>query len=346
MAMAEIKTETRVIYDCSPDTIPADIAGSCEPVVLKGVVKNWKAVSLAAQSPLAIVDYLKHWYNGKLSLINRGHAGIKGRYFYSEDLKGFNYDTVKMRVDEALDLILDSANQPDEPSYYISSNSIDSHFPGFRSENDLHVPRAEAGYPTYPPDVKIWIGTRSLATCHYDALDNIACCVAGRRRFTLFPPSQFENLYFGPLEPTPGGQAISMVNFDSPDFNRFPRFRTALAAAQVVELEPGDAVYIPSMWMHHVEGLSPFNVLVNYWWNDAPIYTGSGMNVLYHALLSLRDKPEHEKEGWKHLFDYYIFGDTSKPIEHLPEHAQGVLGVMDDMKSRQLRAMLINKLNR
>lgn len=344
--MTGITTKTRVVYDCVPDSIPDDIICSPEPVVLKGLVKDWPLVKLAAESSSAAVDYLKSHYNGRPSLINKGHPGINGRYFYNDDVQSLNYDTVKMTVDEALDLILQSQKDPARPSYYISSNAIDTHFPELRKAHHLKLPRQQREYPVLPPDVKIWIGTPSVATCHYDALENIACCVAGKRRFSLFPPSQFENLYFGPLEPTPGGQAISMVDFAHPDYAKYPRFKMALAAGQLAELEPGDAVFIPSMWMHHVEGLSPFNILINYWWNDAPAYTGSAMNVLYHALLSLRDKPEHEKAGWKHLFDYYIFGDAGRAAEHLPKQAQGVLGPLDDLTARQLRAKLINKLNR
>jgi hypothetical protein len=344
--MTGITKKTRVILGCTPDSIPAEVIHSPEPVILKGLVNNWKLVKLAGQSAAEAVAYLKSYYNGRPSLINRGHPGINGRYFYNDDMTALNYDTVKMGIDEALDLILASQTDPQSPSYYISSNSIDTHFPGFRQENDLRLPRLQKSYPTLPPDVKIWVGTPSVATCHYDALDNLACCVAGNRRFTLFPPSEFENLYFGPLELTPGGQAISMVDFANPDYEKHPRFKMAQAAGQVAELEPGDAVYIPSMWMHHVEGLSSFNILINYWWNDAPAFTGSGMNVLYHAFLSLRDKPEHEKVGWKHLFDYYIFGDSERAGKHLPEQARGVLQPLDEIKARQLRAMLINKLNR
>lgn len=344
--MTKITRKTNVVSGITPDSIPAEIIYSPEPVVLKGLVKNWRLVELAQDSAASAVAYLKTYYNGRLSLINRGHPGINGRYFYNADMTGLNYDTLKMRIDDALDLILSSQEDPRQPSYYISSNAIDTHFPGLRQENDLALPRRQKNYQTFPPDVKIWVGTPSIATCHYDALDNLACCVAGRRRFTLFPPDQFQNLYFGPLEPTPGGQAISMVDFANPDYEKYPRFRLAEEVGQVAELEPGDAVYIPSMWMHHVEGLSPFNILINYWWNDAPAFSGSGMNVLYHAILSLRDKPDHEKAGWKHLFDYYIFGGSGRAAEHLPEHARGVLGPLDETRARQLRAMLINKLNR
>ncbi|MFX7984900.1 cupin-like domain-containing protein, partial [Acinetobacter baumannii] len=86
---------------------------------------------------------------------------------------------------------------------------------------------------------------------------------AGRRRFTVFPPEQLPNLYLGPLDPTPAGQPVSLVDFHQPDFERFPRFRDALAAGEAAELAPGDAVYIPSMWFHHVEGLAPVNLLIN-----------------------------------------------------------------------------------
>ena len=117
---------------------------------------------------------------------------------------------------------------------------------------------------------RIWIGNRSLVSTHFDLSDNIACVVAGRRRFTLFPPEQLPNLYVGPLDHTMAGQPASMVELNAPDFERFPRFREALAAAVTAELEPGDAIYIPTLWWHQIEALAPFNILVNYWWEDAP----------------------------------------------------------------------------
>ncbi|HMW46921.1 MAG TPA: cupin-like domain-containing protein, partial [Cellvibrionaceae bacterium] len=73
---------------------------------------------------------------------------------------------------------------------------------------------------------------------------------------------------------------------------------------------------------------------------------GQAMNVLYHALLSIRDRPEQEKQAWKHLFDYYVFNSDSNAGAHLPEHARGYLGAIDDNAARRLRAMLLQKLNR
>ena len=65
-----------------------------------------------------------------------------------------------------------------------------------------------------PPELarpRIWLGNRSEVSAHFDLSDNIACVVAGRRRFTLFPPDQVANLYVGPLDHTMAGQPASMV---------------------------------------------------------------------------------------------------------------------------------------
>jgi hypothetical protein len=197
-----------------------------------------------------------------------------------------------------------------------------------------------------PPLGSIWIGNRTTATAHFDMSHNLAVCAVGKRRFTLFPPEQVENLYPGPLEPTPGGQVVSMVDFRDPDWQRFPRFREAVAAGQVADLEPGDVLFYPALWWHHVEALEAFNVLVNYWWNTSPAFMDTPWNTILHGMLSLRDRPEPEKQAWRALFDYYIFGPGDRPVAHLPEAAQGALAPLDDMRARRLRAMLLNKLNR
>ncbi|MFX7862194.1 cupin-like domain-containing protein, partial [Acinetobacter baumannii] len=79
---------------------------------------------------------------------------------------------------------------------------------------------------------------------------------------SMFAPELVDRLYIGPLDLTPAGQPISLVDLAAPDLARFPRFAEALPHAQVVTLEPGDALFIPSQWWHGVEGLDPINALV------------------------------------------------------------------------------------
>lgn len=344
--MSAITATTPVITDYKSDSLDESIISSKRPVIIKGLVNHWKLVNEGRQSDQNAIKYLKSHYNGRPSVACIGSPEINGRFFYNELATQLNFSTQQMNVDEVLDLIEAEFNKPKPASYYIASNVIDTHFPNFRSENDIAISRQQSDTPLEDLRISIWIGNRTTACCHYDVSDNLACCVVGKRRFTLFPPDQIANLYPGPLAPTPGGQVLSMVDFNNPDFTKFPRFAEALKHGEIAELEAGDALFLPSMWWHQVESQNPFNVLVNYWWSDSPTYMGTAMNVLYHAMLSLRDKPEHEKLGWKHVFDYYIFGDSSKACEHIPEEARGYLGKIDATKSKSLRAMLLNKLNR
>lgn len=343
--LATVLKEVKVLEGITPENIPQDIINSPEPVVIRQLVRDWPLVRIGLTSNAAAVDYLKSFYNGRPTIVCKSPAENNGRLFYNENFTKMNYESYKGRIDETLDAILDSSNRKDAPNYYIASNVIDTHFPGLKSENDLVVPRNK--YPESAGEtVSIWIGSTATASCHFDALDNLACCIIGRRRFTVFPPDQVRNLYPGPLEPTPGGQVISLVDFKNPDFEKFPRFKDALAVSCVAELEPGDALFLPSMWWHHVESLSPFNVLVNYWWTDAPRYLTSGMTALFLAMLGIRDKPRHEREGWKHLFDHYIFDGPESANAKIPPEARGFLEPLDEVSARKLRALLINKLNR
>ena len=190
------------------------------------------------------------------------------------------------------------------------------------------------------------IGNRTRIAAHYDIPDNVACVAVGRRRFTLFPPDQLRNLYIGPIDVTPAGQSISLVDFHDPDFERFPGFRDALEHAQVAELEPGDAIFIPGMWWHHVEGLDDLNVLVNYWWRDVPAFLGNPLDALNHALLSIRDLPREQRDIWRDVFEHYVFGDENEAVSHIPPNARGVLSAVTDESARRLRALLIRNLNR
>lgn len=344
--MSSITAKTTTITDCLNGVLEERILSEKRPVILKGFVNHWKLVEEGLTSDDRAIQYLKSHYNGRPSVACIGPPEIQGRFFYDALGTELNFDTQKTTIDAILDLVQASFTDQNPSSYYIASNVIDTHFPDLRKENDVVIPRPATDYPLEDLRVGIWIGNRTTACCHYDASDNLACCVVGKRRFTLFPPDQIENLYPGPLTPTPGGQALSMVDFDNPDLTQHPNFSEAIKHGQIAELEAGDALYLPSMWWHQVEAQNRFNVLVNYWWSNSAKHMGSAMNVLYHALLSLRDKPEHEKMAWKHIFDYYIFGDPEQAGKHIPEQARGYLGEIDTAKSKMLRAMLLNKLNR
>ena len=328
--------------DVQADALPLDeLLAAGEPVVLRGLVRDWKLVQAGRRSVAEAMACLRGFDSRRPIQYSYGTPDIAGRVFYTDDFSAINCEVRRGTLDELLDTLAAHLDDPHPPTWYMASAPVDGLLPGFRDVDDLGL--AACGVEAPP---RIWIGNRTTASAHYDAMNNIACCAAGRRRFTLFPPEQIANLYPGPLDPTPGGQAVSVVDFTHPDFARHPRFRDALAAAQGALLEPGDAVFMPSLWWHHVEGLDAFNVRVNYWWSSAPAYVPAPMPALYHALWSIRDRPEREKRAWRAIFDYYVFGPAGHAGEHLPEAARDVLGPLDETRARQLRAMLLNRLNR
>lgn len=340
--------ETMAVVDgCAPDCVPASVLDSEEPLLLRGLVREWPLSAAARESDEAAVAMLKSFYRGKPAPVYYGEAGSR-RLAYREDVSGLNFEVRRAPLDAVLEELLSLREASEPPVRYIASNSLEVYFPGLWEQHPLGADGdVGAGLPDPAGQLPgIWIGNRTVSPAHYDAQWNIACCVAGQRKVTVFPPDQVANLYPGPLDPTPGGQAITMVDFASPDFERYPGFEAAAASARVAELAPGDAVYIPCMWWHQFEALAPFNILLNLWWNGFPRQRGQAVEALYHAMLSIRDRPAAEKRAWRALFDYYVFGEDDLAGRHLPVAARGALGEMDEATVRQLRARLLNKLNR
>ncbi|MBT6105835.1 MAG: cupin-like domain-containing protein [Porticoccaceae bacterium] len=343
--MRYLDGQVPVLEGVKPDQIPFEQLFAAEgPIILRGLVSDWSLVKAGEQSPGKAMEILQSHSSKKPVGVYIAPPEAEARFFYNQDCTGFNYQSKYLQLSDIFAQIREAENNPDHSYYYMNSLTLDNCFPGLRADNDLSFDHQ--AFTNNQPLSKVWVGTESIAAAHYDVPSNLACCVLGARRFTLFPPEQIHNLYPGPLEPTPGGQVITMVDLKNPDFERFPRVRRALEAAVVVDLQPGDAVYYPSMWWHQVEALSPFNIMINFWWLRSPAYMGNPMDIVMHAIMGIRDRPEAEKNAWREVFEYYIFGPADTPREHLPTSIQGALGELDDDSIRRLRALVKNKLNR
>jgi len=329
----------RALDGIDPRALPDEVLCATEPLLLRGLAAHWPAVAAGRTSAAAADAYLRRFYQDATVNAMLGAPAIGGRFFYNDDLTGFNFQPVRVRLDAVLDELTGFVGRADPPAVYVGSTTIDTCLPGFRDENDFSFGQRD-------PLASIWIGNRTRIAAHYDLPDNLACVVTGRRRFTLFPPEQIANLYVGPLDFTPAGQAISLVDFARPDLQRFPRFAEAMRHARAAELEPGDALFIPSMWWHHVEALDDFNVLVNYWWRQSPDYMDTPMNALMLAIMTVRDLPPAQRRAWDVLFRHFVFDADERTAAHMPDYARRALGPIDADAMRAMRAQLLNKLNR
>jgi hypothetical protein len=315
------------------------VRASSEPLLLRNLVDDWPLVKAGNESVAAADRYLRDFYEDATVGAFVGDPSIGGRFFYNDDLTGFNYETVRVKLDTLLDALLKYSNDGRPPTFYVASTTVDACLPGLRVGNDVDLGGVDAL-------ASIWIGNRSRIAAHFDVPRNLACVAVGRRRFTLFPPEEIGNLYVGPLDFTPAGQAISLVDFRRPDFDRYPRFRAALRKARVAELQAGDAILIPGMWWHHVESLDCFNVLINYWWRESPPCMGAPADVLTHALMSLRGLPKEQRAAWHAILRYYVFDADENTLDHIPEQSRGILAPLDEPIAKKLRAELLHKLNR
>ncbi len=325
--------------DCASGAIPAQVFDSTEPVLLRELVSRWPAVAQCRGSIGGAADYLARFWREEPVTVYAGDASIDGRFFYNDDCTGFNFVAGKASLPQVFAKLSESGREQRLATLYVGSTPIDQWMPGFRAENALQLPADDAL-------ASFWIGNRTRISAHYDFPDNVACVVAGERRFTLFPPEQIGNLYVGPIDKTPSGQAISLVDVANPDFERFPKFAEALRHARTASLGPGDAIFVPSMWWHHVESRQEFNMLVNYWWCDSPSFMGSPSTALMHAMLALRDLSPQRRELWRGLFDHYVFHADEAVYEHIPEPGRGCLAPFDAASARQLQTELRKRLGR
>ncbi len=198
--------------------------------------------------------------NDCLTNVLRADPVEEGRFHYATDDRTFNFIRGQGNVAGIIAGLRDQENSYRPFAMAAQGLIAERYFPGFALTHPMPLVPLEA-------EPRLWIGNAAKVATHNDSIDNVAVVAAGRRRFTLFPPSAEADLYMGPHDPTPAGARISMVHVTAPDLERYPRFALALERAQEAELAPGDAIFIPRKWYHHVEALERFNVLVNYWWD-------------------------------------------------------------------------------
>ena len=309
------------------------------PWVARNLVAEWPLVRASQNGDHTFLSYLLRFYSGHKVAAFLGEPNIKGRFFYNSDLSGFNFTQLDTSLQQLSEKLEELSVVSDAPALYMGSTNLDHWLPGLSGENTLPLSLSD-------PLASLWLGNRSTVAAHFDYPANIACCVAGRRQFTLFPPEQIENLYIGPWDLTPAGQPVSLVDIKEPDLAQFPLFAQALEAASVAELAPGDAIYIPSLWWHQVEALSAVNGLVNFWWTQQRPVFGAPMDAFSHALLSLKQLPPAQRAAWRALFDYYVFSEDASDRSYWPNNREDRTSDMGDALARKLRAELTNNLRR
>jgi hypothetical protein len=314
-----------------------EIVAPCRPVVLRGLVADWPAVGAGRRSPGAFGAYLARFATDTPVEAFFGAPEIAGKYYYGSQPDGFNFERRRMRFVDAVAAVLEVDAAARRASAYVGSVPTELCLPGFAAENLT----AQLGAAVGP---RIWLGTASNVSCHYDTLDNLACVAAGARRFTLYPPELIGSLYVGPIDNTMAGQPVSLAASSAPAEGSFPLFEAVRDQALVVELEPGDALYLPKLWWHQVEATAPFNALINYWWDASSLGPDAPYASLLLAMIAIAERPAGERAAWKAFFDHYVFRTAGHPLAHLPEEKHGLLGSLKSGNYGRIRARVMQML--
>lgn len=120
---------------------------------------------------------------------------------------------------------------------------------------------AQLGFAQAASPLNLWVGpVGHTEALHYDPMDGTLMQLHGAKRVVLFPPSQTGNLYPFPfyLHLRYGLKLrswFSQVYPDRPDFEAFPRLKTALKHKLDIILHPGEVLFIPAGWWHEVTAL-------------------------------------------------------------------------------------------
>jgi len=242
----------------SEDLFRSTIVAGGEPAVLRGVANDWPLVAEAKRGSGWLAMLAAHSADRQVGII-RADPEEEGRFHYSPDGTSLNFIRGRADLPTFLEALHRMASEPRPYAMAVQGLPADDFLPGFSLSHPM---------PLVPSGTKplVWIGNASKVATHNDPFENLAIVAAGRRRFTIFPPTAEPDLYMGPEHPTPAGTPVSMVHVTKPDLETSPRLEAALAVAHEAELGPGDAMFIPVDWYHHVEALDSLNMLVNYWW--------------------------------------------------------------------------------
>ncbi|WP_421757463.1 cupin-like domain-containing protein [Croceibacterium ferulae] len=319
-----------------PEAFRAIVMERCEPVLLRGAARHWPLVSCGDVGLAA--GQIMAFDSGRETDLFVGKPEIGGRYRHADEaLREFNFTHRTSPFRDALQQILATADQHDHDTMYMGSLTSETYLPGIERLTPLAF---------VPPAVRprFWIGHVSSVACHYDTMDNLACVVAGRRRFTLYPPDAIADLYVGPIDRTMAGQPISLAASGADLQANYPRFERARSRALVAELQPGDAIYLPKLWWHQVEATASVNMLVNFWWDGFAAGPDKPYTTMLLAMIAIAERPVAERAAWRAWFDHYVFRPEGHPLRFLDQDVHGVLGPLKAGNYGRIRAMVLRLL--
>lgn len=172
-----------------------------------------------------------------------------------------NQDEVWQKTLKLREAIKRTKDESSPLKYYIQQKRLDDLAPDFLKL--IEVPKFvyDLGILHF---IGLWIGSKGCITPpHYDRSDNFLVQFEGRKKVTMFSPDDSINLYPNEKAEFPH---ISQVNILQPNYRIHPRFSNARPYHAIIY--PGDMLFIPRRWWHHIISLDSC-LSVNFWWTPS-----------------------------------------------------------------------------
>ncbi|HMS63990.1 MAG TPA: cupin-like domain-containing protein [Ignavibacteria bacterium] len=243
--------EIASVTELSSEEYCKDYLGKSIPVVIRGGAKNMSAFRNWT------ADYLKFVIGSKVVDISQSTSGV------------FNYHKKEVKIlhmpfDEAVDYL--NKNN----SVYIQMASIAKDYPEILG--DIEEPQWMEKTDVMKK-TNFWFGGGGcVSPLHFDNYQNFLVQIMGRKELTLFSPEDTKYLYSNTKGEHNLSQ-ISLIDLEHPDENEFPLLKEA--QGYKVVLGPGDILYIPLNWWHHVKTLD-LSISINFWFSRFEFVDGYG----------------------------------------------------------------------
>lgn len=156
----------------------------------------------------------------------------------------------------------------------------------------------------------IWIGSGNhIVNLHFDYYQNFICMLEGKKRVLMLPPHCLPDIYPVPPDKGIGGAPSSLVRLLDVDFQMFPKMKNAMKELRVAVLEPGEVLYMPPFWWHHVESFG-LNIMVNTWKYDLDVkFHALILELLIDSIRALSDLSPSERLIYRSILRNLAFGE-------------------------------------
>ncbi|KAH0947500.1 hypothetical protein HN011_003656 [Eciton burchellii] len=214
------------------------------PAVLTGCMNHWKALTLWKDS-----NYLYRIMGFRTVPIEIGFS-------YTEE----DWTQRLVNFSEFLQKYITTDNSE---IGYLAQHQLFEQVPELKEDFEVPLYCFFSDEPSEEPThhINSWLGpANTVSPLHYDRYNNLLCQVFGYKRIILYPPNETEYLY--PHE-SRLLENTAQVDPLKPDYIKWPNF--CKANKMTFYLKPGEMLYIPPKWWHHVTALTP-SFSISFWW--------------------------------------------------------------------------------